>query len=76
MDNIKECFYELKENNNDKILRSVRNLKGLSKFLDALFEKEVNEKYDSYRPSSYFVFLGNESSGIKYTPNLELLKKS
>ena len=76
LDNIKECFYELKENNNDKILRSVRNLKGFSKFLDALFEKEVNEKYDSYRPSSYFVFLGNESSGIKYTPNLELLKKS
>ena len=76
LDKIKECFYELKENNNDKIFNSIHNLKGFLKFLDTLFEQEENEKYDSFRPSSYFVFLGNEFSGIKYNPNVELLKKS
>jgi len=76
LDKIKECFYELKENNNNEILKCIQNIDGFMKFLDTLFIKEENEKYDSYRPSTYFVFGGNQFSGIKYNPDVELLKKS
>ena len=76
LDKIKECFYEIKENNTKNILKSIKNIYGAVKFLDILFMKEEYERYDPYMPSSFFVFSDNEYSGINYNPNNELLKKN
>ena len=76
LNKIKEGFYELKQNNMKNILRSIKNIYGLTSFLINLFNGEENEKDDPYKPSSYFVFGGNEQSGINYNPNNELLKKN
>ena len=76
LNKIKEGFYELKPNNIKNISRCFKNIYGLMNFLDNLFNEEENEKFDEYQPSSYFVFGGNEKSGIKYNPNTELLKKN
>ena len=76
LNKIKECFYELKPNNLKNIVRCIKNIYSLMKYLDNLFNVEENEINDEYQPSSYFVFGGNEQSGIKYSPNTELLKKN
>ena len=76
LDRIKECFYQLKENNNKKIIRCINNLNGYLKFLDVIFEKEESEKYDPCQPSNFFVFEDNEQNGINYNSNLTLFNKS
>ena len=76
LDKIKEGFYELKANNMKRIIRCIKNINGLLYFLDLLFLQEENEKDDLFFPSSYFVFFGNEYSGINYNPSIELLKKN
>ena len=73
---IKEGFFELKENNSTKIIRCIKNICGLMKFLNILFLQEENDKKDVYHPSSYFVFGGSEFSGIDYNPSNELLRTS
>ena len=76
LDRIKECFYQLKENNNTKIIRCINNLYGYLRFLDIIIEKEESEKYDPCKPNNYFVFEDNESSGINYNSNLDIFSKS
>ena len=76
LDRIKECFYQLKENNNKKIIRYINNLYGYLKFLNIIFEKEKSEIYDPLKPSNYFVFEDNEISGINYNSNLDIFSKS
>ena len=76
LNKIKEGFYELKPNNLKNITRCIKSIYGIMKYLDDLFDVEENEKFDEYQPSSYFVFGGNEQSGIKYSPNTDLLKKN
>ena len=76
LDRIKECFYELEENNIKRIIGCIRNMYGLTFFLKTLFLQEENEKYDPYEPSSYFVFSGNKFSGINYNPSIKLLRNN
>ena len=76
LNKIKECFYELEENNKKNIIRSIKNINGFVTFLDTLFSREEKEIYDIYKPSSYFVFSDNIYSGINYNPNNVLLKKN
>ena len=76
LDRIKECFYELKENNNLKIVRCIQNLYGFTKYLNDLFIDEELDEIDPFKPSTCFVFGGNNYSGINYNPNTELLKKN
>ena len=76
LDRIKDCFYEVKKNNLKKIIECIRNIYGLTIFLNNLFIKEEKENIDLYEPSSFFVFNGNEYSGIIYNPSYELLRKN
>ena len=76
LNKIKECFYELKPNNIKNIIKCIKNLNALMQFLINLFDGEENEKFDLYQPSSYFIFGGNEESGIKCSPNTDLFKKN
>ena len=76
LDKIKEGFYELKENNSEKIIKCIKNIGGLISFLNNLFNGEEAEKFDPYMPSSYFIFTGNEDSGLIYNPDSELLRKN
>ena len=76
LNKIKECFYELKPNNIKNIIKCIKNLNALMQFLINLFDEEENEKFDLYQPSSYFIFGGNEESGIKCSPNTDLFKKN
>ena len=76
LDMIKNCFYEVKKDNLEKIIFCIRNIYGLVTFLNNLFLKEEKENYDPYEPSSYFVFKGSEYSGINYNPSNELLRKN
>ena len=76
LDKIKEGFYELKENNTEKIIKCIKNIGGLISFLNNLFNGEEAEKFDPYMPSSYFIFTGNENSGLIYNPDCELLRKN
>ena len=76
LNKIKKGFYEMKPNNNKRITRCIHDIYGLMQFLDNLFKEEEKEKIDEYQPSSYFIFGGNEQSGIKYSPNTDLIKKN
>ena len=76
LDRIKESFYEIKENNLKRIIDSIKNIYGLTYFLNNLFIQEENEKHDPYEPSSYFVFGESDYSGINYNPSIPLLKKA
>ena len=76
LDQIKNCFYKLKKDNIKNIVNYIKNLLGLVKFLNILFTKERDDKFDPYKPSSYFIFGKNKFSGINYNANNELLKKN
>ena len=80
LNNVKESFYELKENyDKNEIIKYVKYLDGQTEFINYLFnieEKEEKEEKDEYMPSTYFEFDGSIDSGINYNPNGELIKKS
>ena len=77
LNNIKECFYELKKNyDKNKIIKSIKSLNGQTEFIYNIFTNEENDKIDKYMPSTYFVFNDSEDSGINYNINIELFKKS
>ena len=76
LNNIKECFYELKKNyDKNKIIYCIKYLNAQTELIDNLFKNEEFEK-DEYIPSTYFIFDGSKDSGINYNPNGELIKKS
>ena len=77
LNNIKECFYELKTNyDKNKIINCIKYLNGQTEFINYLFNSEENQDNDIYMPSTYFAFDGSKDSGINYNPNSELIKKN
>ena len=76
LNNIKECFYELKNNNKNKIINCIKYLSSLVEFNNYLFINEEQEKLDVFMPSNYFVFDGSKDSGIYYDSKYELFKNS
>ena len=74
LNNIKDCFYELKKNyDKNKIINCIKYLSTQVEFNNYLFTKE--EK-DIFRPSNYFVFDGSKDSGINYPLNKNLFENN
>ena len=58
LNDIKEGFYELKSNyDNKEIIKCIKYLKGKAEFINSLFINEENSKKDLYMPSTYFFLM-------------------